>query len=161
MRLRLAGLMQHCSRLRQSSAASQCFLVIAWDRRWRHRKKASRCFHSRTGDSDKENAYFADGIQDEILTRLSKIADLKVISRTSTQHYKSAPENLSEIARQLGVAHIWKEACRRAVMRAVNVQLIKAAIDSHFGPIVRSQIDRHFSVESEVAKAMPISCERN
>src|SRR6266576_2780102 len=55
---------------------------------------------------DKQNSYFADGIQDEILTRLSKIADLKVISRTSTQHYKSAPENLSEIARQLGVAHI-------------------------------------------------------
>ena len=55
---------------------------------------------------DKANTYFADGIQDEILTRLSKIADLKVISRTSTQHYKSRPENLSEIARQLGVAHI-------------------------------------------------------
>src|SRR5436305_10338308 len=53
---------------------------------------------------DKANAYFAEGIQDEILTRLSKIADLKVISRTSTQHYKSAPENLPEIARQLGVA---------------------------------------------------------
>src|SRR5438105_11991797 len=55
---------------------------------------------------EKANAYFADGIQDEILTRLSKIADLKVISRTSTQHYKSAPENLPEIAKQLGVAHI-------------------------------------------------------
>src|SRR5213082_3151259 len=55
---------------------------------------------------DPDNAYFADGIQDEILTRLAKIADLKVISRTSTQHYKSAPENLSEISRQLGVAHI-------------------------------------------------------
>src|SRR4030095_426032 len=55
---------------------------------------------------DKANAYFADGIQDEILTRLSKIADLKVISRTSTQHYKSTPENLPEIAKQLGVAHI-------------------------------------------------------
>src|SRR5207249_10092186 len=54
---------------------------------------------------DKANAYFADGIQDEILTRLSKIADLKVISRTSTEHYKSAPENLPAIARQLGVAH--------------------------------------------------------
>jgi TolB-like protein len=52
---------------------------------------------------EKANAYFADGIQDEILTRLSKIAELKVISRTSTQHYKSAPENLPEIARQLGV----------------------------------------------------------
>jgi class 3 adenylate cyclase len=56
--------------------------------------------------SDKENAYFAEGIQDEILTRLSKIADLKVISRTSTQHYKTAPENLSEIGKQLGVAHV-------------------------------------------------------
>src|SRR5205823_2512846 len=56
--------------------------------------------------SDKENAYFADGIQEEILTRLSKIADLKVISRTSTQRYKTAPENLPEIAKQLGVAHI-------------------------------------------------------
>src|SRR5476651_1126455 len=56
--------------------------------------------------SDKENAYFAEGIQDEILTRLSKIADLKVTSRTSTQHYKSAPEDVPEIARQLGVAHI-------------------------------------------------------
>src|SRR5207244_9918302 len=55
---------------------------------------------------DPDNAYFADGIQDEILTRLSKIADLKVISRTSTEHYNSAPENLSEIARQLGVANI-------------------------------------------------------
>ena len=55
---------------------------------------------------EKANAYFADGIQDEILTRLSKIADLKVISRTSTQRYKSAPENLPEIARQLGVANI-------------------------------------------------------
>src|SRR5207247_6689183 len=55
---------------------------------------------------DKANAYFADGIQDEILTRLSKIADLKVISRTSTQHYNSAPENLPAIAKQLGVAHI-------------------------------------------------------
>src|SRR5206468_12462117 len=55
---------------------------------------------------DPDNAYFAEGIQDEILTRLSKIADLKVISRISTQHYKSAPENLPEMATQLGVAHI-------------------------------------------------------
>ena len=63
---------------------------------------------------DKANAYFADGIQDEILTRLSKIADLKVISRTSTQHYKSAPENLSEIARQLGVAHILEGSVQKS-----------------------------------------------
>src|SRR5437870_7953566 len=72
---------------------------------------------------DKANAYFADGIQDEILTRLSKIADLKVISRTSTQHYKSAPENLPEIARQLGVAHILEGSVQKSgdAVR-VNVQ---------------------------------------
>src|SRR4029077_12579686 len=63
---------------------------------------------------DKGNAYFADGIQDEILTRLAKIADLKVISRTSTQHYKSAPENLPEIARLLGVAHILEGSVQKA-----------------------------------------------
>src|SRR6266496_2701859 len=81
---------------------------------------------------DKANAYFADGIHDEILTRLSKIADLKVISRTSTQHYKSAPENLREIARQLGVAHIVEGSVQKSgdAVR-VNVQLIKAANDSH------------------------------
>ena len=81
---------------------------------------------------DKANAYFADGIQDEILTRLSKIADLKVISRTSTQHYKSAPENLPEIARQLGVAHVLEGSVQKSgdAVR-VNVQLIKAANDSH------------------------------
>src|SRR5206468_2967678 len=64
--------------------------------------------------SDKENAYFAEGIQDEILTRLSKIADLKAISRTSTQHYKSAPENLPEIAKQLGVAHILEGSVQKS-----------------------------------------------
>src|SRR5436190_8487247 len=76
--------------------------------------------HSR----DPDNAYFADGIQDEILTRLSKIADLKVISRTSTQHYKSAPDNLPEIARQLGVAHILEGSVQKSgdAVR-VNVQL--------------------------------------
>jgi TolB-like protein len=81
---------------------------------------------------DKANAYFADGIQDEILTLLSKIADLKVISRTSTQHYKSTPENLPEIARQLGVAHILEGSVQKSgdAVR-VNVQLIKAANDSH------------------------------
>src|SRR5438477_4314280 len=81
--------------------------------------------------SDKENAYFAEGIQDEILTRLSKIADLKVISRTSTQHYKSAPENLREIAKQLGVAHILEGSVQKSAGTVrVNVQLIKAATDS-------------------------------
>ncbi len=105
---------------------------------------------------DKANAYFADGIQDEILTRLSKIADLKVISRTSTQHYKSAPENLPEIARQLGVAHILEGRVQKSgdAVR-VNVQLIKAANDSH---LWADSFDRKltdiFSVESEVAKAI-------
>ena len=81
---------------------------------------------------EKANAYFADGIQDEILTRLSKIADLKVISRTSTLHYKSAPENLPEIARQLGVANIVEGSVQKSGDSVrVNVQLIKAANDSH------------------------------
>jgi TolB-like protein/Tfp pilus assembly protein PilF len=105
---------------------------------------------------EKANAYFADGIQDEILTRLSKIADLKVISRTSTQRYKSAPENLPEIARQLGVAHILEGSVQKSgdAVR-VNVQLIKAANDSH---LWADNFDRKltdiFSVESEVAKAI-------
>jgi TolB-like protein len=102
---------------------------------------------------DKSNAYFADGIQDEILTRLSKIADLKVISRTSTQHYKSAPENLREIGSQLGVANIVEGSVQKSgdAVR-VNVQLIKAANDSHLwaDTFDRKLIDI-FSVESEVA----------
>ena len=105
---------------------------------------------------DKDNAYFADGIQDEILTRLSKIADLKVISRTSTQHYKSAPENLSEIARQLGVAHILEGSVQKSgdAVR-VNVQLIKAANDSHlWADTFDRKLTDIFSVESEVAKAI-------
>ena len=105
---------------------------------------------------DKANAYFAEGIQDEILTRLSKIADLKVISRTSTQHYKSAPENLPEIARQLGVAHILEGSVQKSgdAVR-VNVQLIKAANDSHlWADTYDRRLTDIFSVESEVAKAI-------
>ena len=116
--------------------------------------------HSRTAvrkpEQDKENAYFADGIQDEILTRLAKIADLKVISRTSTQHYKSAPENLPEIARQLGVAHILEGTVQKSgdAVR-VNVQLIKAANDSHlWAETFDRKLTDIFSVESEVAKAI-------
>jgi TolB-like protein/class 3 adenylate cyclase/Flp pilus assembly protein TadD len=106
--------------------------------------------------SDKENAYFADGIQDEILTRVSKIADLKVISRTSTQHYKSAPDNLPEIARQLGVAHILEGSVQKSgdAVR-VNVQLIKAANDSHvWADTFDRKLTDIFSVESDVAKAI-------
>ena len=105
---------------------------------------------------DKANAYFAEGIQDEILTRLSKIADLKVISRTSTQHFKSAPGNLSEIAKQLGVAYILEGSVQKSgdAVR-VNVQLIKAANDSHLwaDTFDRKLIDVFF-VESEVARAI-------
>jgi TolB-like protein/Tfp pilus assembly protein PilF len=106
--------------------------------------------------SDKENAYFANGIQDEILTRLSKIADLKVISRTSTQHYKSAPENLREIAGQLGVAHILEGSVQKSgdAVR-VNVQLIKAANDTHlWADTYDRRLTDIFSVESEIAKAI-------
>ena len=105
---------------------------------------------------DKANAYFADGIQDEILTRLSKIADLKVISRTSTQHYKSAPENLPEIARLLGVAHILEGSVQKSGEAVrVNVQLIKAANDSHlWADTYDRKLTDIFSVETEVAKAI-------
>ena len=79
---------------------------------------------------DPDNAYFATGIQDEILTRLSKIADLKVISHTSTQHYKSAPGNLPEIAKQLGVAHILEGSVQKSGDQVhINTQLIRAATD--------------------------------
>src|SRR2546430_12614253 len=105
---------------------------------------------------DKANAYFAQGIQDEILTRLSKIADLKVISRTSTQHYKSAPENLPEIATQLGVAHIVEGSVQKSgdAVR-VNVRLIKATNDSQlWADTFDRKLTDIFSVESEVAKAI-------
>src|SRR5438132_8230892 len=105
---------------------------------------------------EKANAYFADGIQEEILTRLSKIADLKVISRTSTQGYKSAPENLREIATQLGVAHILEGSVQKSgdAVR-VNVQLIKAANESHlWADTFDRKLTDIFSVETEVAKAI-------
>jgi TolB-like protein/class 3 adenylate cyclase/Tfp pilus assembly protein PilF len=105
---------------------------------------------------EKSNAYFAEGIQDEILTRLSKIADLKVISRTSTQHYKSSPANLRDIARELGVAHILEGSVQRSGNAVrVNVQLIKAANDSHiWADTFDRDLNDIFSVESEVAKAI-------
>jgi TolB-like protein/Tfp pilus assembly protein PilF len=106
--------------------------------------------------SDKENAYFAEGIQDEILTRLSKIGDLKVISRTSTQHYQSAPKNLREIAKQLGVAHILEGSVQKSADTVrVNVQLIKAASDSQlWSDTFDRKLTDILSVESEVAKTI-------
>ena len=105
---------------------------------------------------DKANAYFADGIQDEILTRLSKIADLKVISRTSTQHYKSAPRNLPEIARQLGVVTILEGSVQKSGDSVrVSVQLIKAANDSHlWADTFDRKLTDVFAVESEIAKSI-------
>jgi adenylate cyclase len=108
-------------------------------------------FENLSGDPG--NAYFADGIQEEILTRLSKISELKVISRTSTQRYKSTPENLREIAQQLSVAHVLEGSVQKAADQVrVNVQLINAENDSH---VWAEKFDRKltdiFAVESEIA----------
>jgi TolB-like protein/Tfp pilus assembly protein PilF len=105
---------------------------------------------------EKANAYFADGMQDEILVRLAKIADLKVISRTSTRHYKSAPENLREIGQELGVAHLLEGSVQRAANRVrVNAQLIDARTDAH---VWAQTYDRDladvFAIQSEIAKAI-------
>ena len=105
---------------------------------------------------DKSNAYFAEGIQDEILTRLSKIAALKVISRTSTQKYKSAPVNLRDIGSQLGVANILEGSVQKIANAVhVNVQLIKAATDEHlWAESYNRKLDDVFGVEGEVASAI-------
>jgi TolB-like protein/Tfp pilus assembly protein PilF len=105
---------------------------------------------------DKANAYFAEGIQEEILTRLAKIADLKVISRTSTQRYQSKPGNLSEIAKQLGVANILEGSVQKAgdTVR-VSVNLIQAASDSHlWAETYDRKLTDILSVESEIAKGI-------
>ena len=105
---------------------------------------------------DADNAYFAEGMQDEILARLSKIADLKVISRTSTQRFKSAPGDLREIARQLGVANVLEGSVQKSgdAVR-VNVQLINALNDTHlWGDIYDRKLTDIFAVESEVATAI-------
>jgi TolB-like protein/Tfp pilus assembly protein PilF len=105
---------------------------------------------------EKANAYFADGIQDEILTRLAKISDLRVIARSSTQNYKSAPENVSEIAKQIGVAHILEGSVQKIgdTVR-VNVRLIKAETDSNvWAETFDRKLTDIFLVESEVAKTI-------
>jgi len=105
---------------------------------------------------DKSNAYFAEGIQDEILTRLSKIAALKVISRTSTQKYKSAPDNLREVGQQLGVANLLEGSVQKAGNAVhINVQLIKAATDEHvWAESYDRELQNIFGVEGEVAGAI-------
>jgi len=105
---------------------------------------------------DKSNAYFTDGIQDEILTRLSKIAALKVISRTSTQKYKSAPDNLRDVGKQLGVANLLEGSVQKVANAVhVNVQLIRAANDEHlWAESYNRKLDDVFGVEGEVASAI-------
>src|SRR6476620_2291867 len=102
---------------------------------------------------DKSNAYFAEGIQDEILTRLSKIADLKVISRSSTQKYKSAPDNLREVGQQLGVANLLEGSVQKSGNAVhINVQLIKAATDEHaWAESYDRELQNIFGVEAEGA----------
>jgi len=102
---------------------------------------------------EKANAYFADGIQDEILTRLAKIDDLKVISRTSTQRYKSSPENLREIAKQLGVEHVVEGSVQKSGEQVrVNVQLINAETDAHlWAEVYDRKVADIFAVQSEIA----------
>jgi serine/threonine protein kinase/Tfp pilus assembly protein PilF len=108
---------------------------------------------------DPDNAYFADGIQEEILTRLASIAGLKVISRTSTQRYESKPRNLPEIAKQLGVANILEGSVQKAAGQVrVNVQLINAQTDSHlWADTYDRKLTDIFSVESEIAKGIVAS----
>jgi TolB-like protein/class 3 adenylate cyclase len=121
-----------------------------------HPEKSIAVLPFENRSEDKENAYFADGVQDEILMRLSKIADLKVISRRSTQQYQSKPGNLSEIAKQLGVANILEGSVQKVGDQVrVNVQLINAQTDSHLWADTydRKLIDI-FGVESEIAKGI-------
>jgi serine/threonine protein kinase/Tfp pilus assembly protein PilF len=105
---------------------------------------------------DKSNAYFTEGVQDEILTRLAKIGALKVISRNSTQQYAARPGNLSEIARQLGVASILEGSVQKAGDQVyINVQLIRAATDEHlWAESYNRKVENIFGVEGEVATAV-------
>ena len=105
---------------------------------------------------DPDNAYFCEGVQDEILTRLAKVADLKVISRTSTQHFKSTPDNLPQIAKQLGVAHIVEGSVQKSNDQVrVNVQLINAQNDAHlWADTYDRKLTDIFAVESDIAKTI-------
>jgi TolB-like protein len=105
---------------------------------------------------DRNNAYFAEGVQDEILTRLANVADLKVISRTSTQRFNSAPENLPQIAKQLGVMNILEGSVQKVTDQVrVNVQLINALTDAHlWAETYDRKLTDIFGVESDIAKSV-------
>src|SRR5206468_899034 len=105
---------------------------------------------------DPDNAFFAEGVQDEILTRLAKVADLKVIARTSTQRFKSAPENLPDIAKQLGALNILEGSVQKVNDQVrVNVQLINALTNAHlWAEIYDRKLTDIFAVESDIAKTI-------
>jgi len=105
---------------------------------------------------DPDNAFFAEGVQDEILTRLAKVADLKVIARTSTQRFKSAPENLPDIANQLGALNILEGSVQKVNDQVrVNVQLINALTNAHlWAEIYDRKLTDIFAVESDIAKTI-------
>jgi TolB-like protein/Flp pilus assembly protein TadD len=105
---------------------------------------------------DPDNAYFCEGVQDEILTRLAKVSDLKVVSRTSTQHFKSSPDNLPQIAKQLGVMHVLEGSVQKAGDQVrVNVQLINALTDAHlWAETYDRKLTDIFAVESDIAKTI-------
>src|SRR5256885_888243 len=105
---------------------------------------------------DPDNAFFAEGVQDEILTRLAKVADLKVIARTSTQKFKSTPENLPDIAKQLGALNILEGSVQKVNDQVrVNVQLINAVTNAHlWAEIYDRKLTDIFAVESDIAKTI-------
>jgi serine/threonine protein kinase/Tfp pilus assembly protein PilF len=166
----LAAQLQHCSpdvrRARRTSVAFAASLIaltaaagwILWTSEFIRQPVTNGVavlpFESLSPDPN--NAYFAEGIQEEILTRLAKIADLKVISRTSTQKYKSNPDNLREIAQQLGVANILEGSVQKAADQVrVNVQLINAATHAHlWAETYDRKLTDIFAVESEIAKGI-------
>jgi TolB-like protein/Tfp pilus assembly protein PilF len=105
---------------------------------------------------DPDNAFFAEGVQDEILTRLAKVADLKVIARTSTQKFKSSPENLPDIAKQLGALNILEGSVQKVNDQVrVNVQLINALTNAHlWAEIYDRKLSDIFAVQSDIAKTV-------
>jgi TolB-like protein/Tfp pilus assembly protein PilF len=136
----LGGYMARNSRASSNEVAAKSIAVLPFD-------NLSR---------DPDNAYFAEGVQDEILTRLAKVADLKVISRTSTERFKSAPVDLRQIAKQLGVINILEGSVQKANDQVrVNVQLINATTDAHlWAEIYDRKLTDIFAVESDIAKTI-------
>jgi serine/threonine protein kinase len=165
------GLAKHCTRLRWAAAATALLLVAAMIAGFILASKKLRRSTSIVSDKsiavlpfenlseDKANAFFADGVQDEILTDLSRIADLKVISRTSVMHYKSpapAGRNLREIGQQLGVANVVEGSVQRSGNRVrVNAQLVDARTDQHlWAQTYDRDLADVFAIQSEIAKAI-------